>query len=123
MTGRPKEYSHNYRFNSTMEAETYFKLKKACAINNTEMNTVFQAAAERFLLDHCEGQPLPQKEPEVPSILSNRDELLRWAHKVGPVGSRKALDNLPFLHEKLREQMRAIELSAKQKKDFQNTKS
>lgn len=115
MAGRPKEYKQNFRFNSTMEAETYHKLKRACAIADVDMNVLFQEAAERFLTDHGEGQPLPQKEPEVPSLLANRDELLRYAHKVGPDGARKVLDNLVFLHKALTDQMRGIEISAREK--------
>jgi hypothetical protein len=115
MAGRPKEYKNNFRFNSTMEGETYHQLKRLTAINDIEMNTIFQHAAEQFIAKYGEGQAIPQKEPDLPSILSHKDEILRWAHGVGPDGARKGLDNLSFLYKCLSEQMRAIELSVKNK--------
>ena len=115
MAGRPKVYKNNFRFNSTMEGETYHKLKSLTAVNDIEMNTIFQDAAEQFIEKYGGGQPIPQKEADLPSILSHKDEILRWAHSVGPDGARKGLDNLAFLYKCLSEQMRAIELSARNK--------
>ena len=109
--GRPKEYKNRIHFGSSMDLETYTTLRKLCAVNNIEINSIFQDAADDFIKAYGDGAALPRREPELPTIHANRDELLAWANKVGPDGSRKALDNLAFLHKKLAEQMRAIELS------------
>lgn len=98
-----------------MEFETYKALKKLCAINDIEMNTIFQEAAEKTIAQYGNGLPMPKKEPELPSIFATRDEILRWAFVVGPDGARKARENLAFLQKHLIEQARAIELNEKNK--------
>lgn len=116
VAGRPKKYKNTKQIGTNIEYEDYVLFDENCAMQGVEKNSIFQEAVKQFNQKCANGEIITStKEPEIPSVFANRNELLAWAHRVGPEGARKCLDNLAFLHKGLSEQMRAIELSAKTK--------